>query len=372
MPDSTKYEVSDPQSSSFIKSIEVTGFQSLYNIRIDLGKFTVIHGESDVGKSAFFRAFRSVLDAESGDSFISHDEKKVSVTLNLSDGRSISWIKQRAKSSSYKLDETIWRNVSSVPKDILKVLRLTEIVVNGERIFPSMQGQFDPIFMLSESSSKRAKILGSIISNILLNGVREANLEKTRNDSDVRGLETTIQQLEKEKDVDWSKFDERIILCKSLLSRKKKLAEYYSDLRDKRASLEYLNSCILKTDSFVSAFSGLPNIFYRASTFFSFLEIILEKLKRYNNILKLTEVKKFEFDSSIISRLGKLIDFSAEVNNLLSRWNKVSRDLDLSSREFDSVNFQMTEAKKKMDEAEKNIVMTCPFCLKKIPLGLMR
>ena len=55
----------------FIKEVGVQGYQSLYKVGLKLGQFTVIFGESDVGKSALYRAIRALLTAESGDSFIS-------------------------------------------------------------------------------------------------------------------------------------------------------------------------------------------------------------------------------------------------------------------------------------------------------------
>ena len=44
-----------------IKAVQVKGYQSLYDIKVELGMFTVIYGESDVGKSAFYRALRGLI-----------------------------------------------------------------------------------------------------------------------------------------------------------------------------------------------------------------------------------------------------------------------------------------------------------------------
>lgn len=42
------------------QSIRVQGFQSLYDVSLDLGGFTVIVGPSSSGKSAFIRSVKAV------------------------------------------------------------------------------------------------------------------------------------------------------------------------------------------------------------------------------------------------------------------------------------------------------------------------
>lgn len=230
----------------FIEAIAIRGYQSVYDVGISLGDFTVIYGESDVGKSAFFRALFGLVTSESGDSFISKGLPAAHVGLKLSSGEKIGWLKKKGKSGEYsckvspEATVSVWKRNRKLPPDLVKLLKFGEITVDGHKFYPNFRSQFDRLFLLFESSGRRAKVLGSLISNILLKATKQANLERLRSDADVRSLEGMIGDLQIREEFDWDNFileigverkviaklGEATILSKTiegLLSRKKTL-----------------------------------------------------------------------------------------------------------------------------------------------------
>ena len=220
-----------------IKKIHVKGYQALYDVEVECAGFTVIYGESDVGKSAFYRAIRAFLTAESGDSFISYgqDVAEVSLDLDLGLGVTVTWKKKRGRSCDYVRKNTLgdadnWLRCKQLPDVIARELKINPILVDGEKFYPNLRGQFDSLFMLFESSSKRARLLGSLISNVLLKGVKEANLERYRNEADIRAFQELLVELEKKSKFNWEEYSGKVTACREILTRVKKAEEVLKSL----------------------------------------------------------------------------------------------------------------------------------------------
>ncbi len=69
-----------------LREIRVKNYQSLRDVKIVPGDFTVIVGESDVGKSALVRAIKAPLINRTGQDFISDGAKQAGVALSFNDG----------------------------------------------------------------------------------------------------------------------------------------------------------------------------------------------------------------------------------------------------------------------------------------------
>ena len=234
----------------FVEKVTVKGYQSLYDVEVGLGNFTVIYGASDVGKSAFYRAFRSVVTCEAGDSFISKGNSKAHIQVSMASGEVVHFVKRRGKSGEYALvstnhpDGQIWKRNRSIPTDIEKLLRFGAVIVEGEKAYPNFRGQFDPMFLMFESSGRKARMLGSLISNILLQGIRSANTERNRNQADVRALLELIDELEKQKDFEWDTFLIEVGAEKKILIKLKAAKDLYENIQklvQERTKLEELS-----------------------------------------------------------------------------------------------------------------------------------
>ena len=152
-----------------LNHVSIKNFQSLRNVELELGKFTVILGESGCGKSAFIRAALklsrndAVAGISSGEGW-SHLPPKVAnaeVTLDV-DGHTVKWIK--GKSNSYVIDGQPLHKVGrSCPDEVQDILKMRELTFDGtDRYHLNFAQQFDMPFLLDDSGSKVAKILGEI------------------------------------------------------------------------------------------------------------------------------------------------------------------------------------------------------------------
>lgn len=304
----------------FINEIAVVGYQSLYKVKVELGAFTVIYGESDVGKSAFYRAVRALLTAESGDSFISKGESKVGVVVRLNSGEKVIWIKRKGKSCEYKMGEEVWRRNRTLPLRVSKVLQFTSLVVDGDKFYPNLRGQFDSLFLLFESSSKRARILGTLISNILLRAVRQANIERNRNEADMRAVQDLIETLERKEKFDWDDFLINIKATQYVLGRVKKglsIQEEVGELQGKREALERL-----------AEFS---------------LEIL---------------------PANLFTEIENLLSKHEKLDSLYNDYLFLCKGIEGHSERISDYQERLTEAKVELTELKKKMTVRCPYCKK--------
>jgi len=303
-----------------IKEIAVQGYQSLYKIRLELGQFTVVYGESDVGKSALYRAVRALVTSESGDSFISKGENKVGVALRLSSGDKIIWVKRRGKSCEYRFNEKVWKRNRALPLEVAKVLKLTQLVVDGDKFYPNFRGQFDNLFLLFESSFKRARVLGTLISNILLRAVRQANLKRNRNEADVRALMELIETLERKEKFDWGKFLLNAKATRFVLNRVKKGLDVYGQLTKLR-----------------------------------------DKWEQYDTASKFS-VKKFP--ENLFTEVEKLIEKHHKLRLLCSSYEVCTDEIRENSNFIGHSQDLLETYEGEMGELKKKLMVRCPHCKK--------
>lgn len=181
-------------------------FQSLHDADIELGKFTVLVGPSNSGKSAFVRALRVFAYNAHNPSFVTHGAKASRIAVQMGDpedgGGHI--VLERGKLlSTYRIigpgdtEEVYAKCGRNVPDDIRNALGFVEI--EGDTL--NFAGQFDKPFLLDEPATKVAKVLGDLTNiNVLYEAVREANRRRL----DVSGrlkvrrgdLDTYVAQLQ--------------------------------------------------------------------------------------------------------------------------------------------------------------------------------
>lgn len=189
-----------------LNRIEVKGFQSLRDVDILLGRFTVILGESGTGKSALIRSMLKLArnDAVSGTSsgedwsHLPPTTKNAEVVLHV-DGHVVQWLK--GKDNKYIIDgDSLVKVGKGCPDEVQDILLMREILFDGsDRYHLNFAQQFDMPFLLDDSGSKVAKILGEITNvNVLYAANREANKQKS---SAVRTLSVREDDLETQKEL---------------------------------------------------------------------------------------------------------------------------------------------------------------------------
>lgn len=147
-----------------LERIEVKGYQSLKDIDLPLGSFTVIVGPSGNGKSSLIRALKAICFNQSGHRFISHDQQRAWVRLTLDGGQTVEWEKPKDKSATYTTNDQLYtRTGRAVPEDIEKLIGIRKIEIDkGLAFTPQFHSQNDGPLLLDESSTLAARALAKL------------------------------------------------------------------------------------------------------------------------------------------------------------------------------------------------------------------
>lgn len=156
--------------------LTITNFQSLKNVDLELGLFTVIVGPSSSGKSALIRAVKALASNVRGSSVITRGQKAMAIT-GRTETHTVT-LERSDRSASYKISGeggnlTFTKLAAGVPEQVSQVLRIEPVTEAGSVNFAS---QFDKPYLLDESGSTVARVLAELTNvNALFEAVRAAN-----------------------------------------------------------------------------------------------------------------------------------------------------------------------------------------------------
>lgn len=171
-----------------ITHVRIQDFQGIEDIEFECGPITVITGESDTGKSSIVRAIYAAAFNSYPRGHVRAGAKTSKIGIDLEDPISIQAEKGEGV-NVYKLfdgAEVKWERVGTeVPEAITGVLEFRQLELDdGTRFTPNIQRQFDPPFLLTESPSKVAKVLGTLTNiSILYGAVKVANAWERRSNN---------------------------------------------------------------------------------------------------------------------------------------------------------------------------------------------
>lgn len=183
-----------------IERIRIRNFQSIEEADIELGPLTVLIGPGRSGKSAVIRAIRSLLTNQTGDGYIRHGAKETEVTL-IAEGQEVTWKKQRGKGGVYVLaNETFHKTGGEVPPAVVCAMSLRPLDVDPSlRIMPNLQEQHDAPFLISESGSTQAKIIGSLTKlDAIVRAQQEAKRIADKERQETKVLSAQLERVEQE------------------------------------------------------------------------------------------------------------------------------------------------------------------------------
>lgn len=148
-----------------ILSISATGFQSHVDTHLELcAGLNVITGATDSGKSAILRAIKWVaLGEPSGDSFVNKAVGYAEVTI-VTDEATITKLRKGTK-TSYSISrglETFVYEKAEVPDEVKQLLGIDKSTFGDFANVLNFAYQLDAPFLLSESPSAGAKVLGKL------------------------------------------------------------------------------------------------------------------------------------------------------------------------------------------------------------------
>lgn len=180
-----------------IRRISVRNWQSLKSVDLDLERFTVIVGPSSSGKSALIRAFKAVASNVSGTGHITRGEKAAAITVDT--GEFVVTLEHNRGAWMYRVagregEEEFTKLNRAVPEAVTGALRMSPVPAGGVSI--NFAGQFDAPFLLRESGSTVARVLGELTHvDRILEAVREANRRKSGYSATLRTRESDLVSL---------------------------------------------------------------------------------------------------------------------------------------------------------------------------------
>lgn len=160
--------------------LKVKNFQSLADVDIELGDFTVVVGASSSGKSALLRSLKAVARNVGSPSAVRVGSSAFTSEVTMSSpgvGDTTVAIERGKSQSTYRVirngkEDVFAKSGRSVPPEVQMILALPE-PDGPDLIFSS---QIDPPFLLAETGSTAAKIFGDLTNVSRLHGAaREAN-----------------------------------------------------------------------------------------------------------------------------------------------------------------------------------------------------
>jgi ABC-type dipeptide/oligopeptide/nickel transport system ATPase subunit len=176
---------------------KITNFQALRDVEIDHGGLTVITGQSDLGKSAIIRACRLLHRNNGGMSFIRHGKQKLRVEQVYS-GSSVVSIEKSKTVNGYQVNGSRLSKVGKeVPDPVREVLNTDELVLDKDVSCDlNFSGQFDGLFLLTESSTMVTKVVSAISGvEIIYGALREGVSRQQKVKSTAQALAGTVAAL---------------------------------------------------------------------------------------------------------------------------------------------------------------------------------
>jgi DNA repair ATPase RecN len=180
-----------------IDSIKTVNFQSLQDVDIEFGDFTVIVGASSSGKSALTRAMKAVTSNSLDSDYITRGSKKSAVSLRTQD-TTVTIERELGGSSVYKIakvgskESRFARLNRQVPAEVTEALGILPSTQEVASI--NFAGQFDTPYLLKEGSSSVARVLGELTNvSTIFTAVKEAS-RRVKNASSLLNLRKKDQQ----------------------------------------------------------------------------------------------------------------------------------------------------------------------------------
>lgn len=178
-----------------IEEVTVCNFQSLHDVSLKLGRYSVIVGPSSSGKSAFTRALRTLTSNQRGDSFISHGQTQCMIKAKTERG-TVALL--RGKKNEYVIipetgEQRAYTKLSgTTPEEVSQFIGI------ASRDPLNYSNQFDMPYLLTASAAEVARTLGDLTNvSVIFEASREANRRRLQANSTLKTRAADHQQLTK-------------------------------------------------------------------------------------------------------------------------------------------------------------------------------
>jgi energy-coupling factor transporter ATP-binding protein EcfA2 len=143
--------------------LQATNFQAWPHFELEVEGLTVIVGDSNLGKSAIFRALRGVLRNDISVSRVRHGENVCTVSCSY-EGVNATITRPRKGTVSYTVNGVDYsRLAKEVPKEV-RALNFEPVEIGTARLDPIFASQFGSQFLLESSPAELGQVLGAFAS----------------------------------------------------------------------------------------------------------------------------------------------------------------------------------------------------------------
>lgn len=366
-----------------ITKVELHDFQSHQSTSLEIGKFTVLTGGSNSGKSAVLRALAGLLNNDPVSEYVRYGANCLSVKVTTENDTVIEWKKGSGENSYFityqngNVEEFI-KVGSDVPEQVLNELGIRTITTETNKKFNSnVHSQLESPFLVSDTASHVASVFGELTSATkLFSAVNTAS-------SHLRTLSTTKKLRSEDKaslleKLDQYKYLDRTVeqlgeleslafLAKKTDAKIHHLSELLGQLRELRSDINHLKT---EVDSFQQAYSiDLSQCTALTSRLKALINLQDELDKTSILVKKLTKMKSvLEEVSAAEESIALCLDLAKSLNSL----NTLNDDVHASRAALDSqsLNYQsQVEEVSNIDTAVSKILSTltsCPSCGQKL------
>ena len=362
----------------YISKVVLENFQAFEKGEFNLSpNLNILIGVSNVGKSSVARALSLVLFNQWDKSWCRFGAKFCRVTITTNTG--IVVIREKGeKINRYILHlpnspEQLFESFgTSVPEAVQNALKIHTVQVDtADTLNLNLAGQMDALFLLSQTGSYRAKVLGKLSGATYLDyAIRELNKDKRQVTAEKNSKDLEIVELQKEVDkfgaiesyssviselelkiTSLTALEQHAECIRNLLERGKAIKDSWIRLKQKNEILGTLDltavDAVIKN---VDKIKSLQNLFQWVLR----LRSAYEKIGNNDELLKPLDFSGITVLSDRAARLKMLKDLNTRIVANATKLNSKYVELQDVARQ------QVNALKEYNDKLRENGV--CPFC----------
>jgi exonuclease SbcC len=361
-----------------INKIQLKNFQKHSFLELDFSKsINIITGLSNVGKSCIRRAIEFVCFGTniSLSDIIKEGESQVSVKIYLDNNITI----ERLRSSTvnryilkHNDDEKVFDSIGkNLPEEIQKVLNLSEIEIEDNKLNLNIASQLVLPFLLDKSATFRAKLFNKLTGNELLDKLfKEFNKESLRFNREIKETEENIVKQEEQ-------LTEYSIEYKNIKNKAIAIREHYNKIKEDVEIYEHLSKLCEELKG-IEKLTEIANIKKSTIKIISDEKIVelKEKAEQLNTLNKLytelTVLNKSLLDTQEKQKSIKIVD--VDFQTLQDKNDNIKHLLQLNTELVDNKK-QEINLINKIQETTNNLIKTeeelhniwqetdtCPLC----------
>lgn len=362
----------------YITKIVLENFQGFERGEFVLSpNLNILVGVSNVGKSSVARALSLILYNQWDKSWCRFGSKYCRITVETSTG--IVVIREKGdKVNKYILrlpdsPEQVFESFgTNTPEQIQQALKIHEVQIDTtDKLNLNLAGQMDALFLLSQTGSYRAKVLGKLSGATYLDhAIRELNkdkrkltAEKDTKDLEVIELKTQVDKFSALESVSetitnfearltsLAAAEQRVEQIRSLLERVKVLKDAWTRESKKAELLAPVDLNAVK--NLTPRVDKIKAISLLLAKVVSFKQTYLQQTK-LNELLN-------PIDLSGITKLADKVTTIKQLKDLVGRFDKNKNELVAKANELQQVEQQHADAAKQYTDMLQNAGV-CPIC----------